>query len=291
MKTLLITGINGFLGSHLAKQLSSYYNIIGLEYETDNLYRLEGLSIKIYSYKQDQLEKIFSYNEIFAIIHAATIYYVIEGKFDRLIQCNLILPIKLFSLADNFKVDLFINIDSFFNNPKYNYHYLSEYTLSKKNVVEWLRIIKRKSHIKLINMKLFHIYGPFDSPDKFVPKLLSSLKSNQFSIDFTRGKQKRDFIYINDVVSAIKTVLVNHARLDIDFNQFEVGSGKATTIKKFIEIAKEVTQANSILNFGKLEYRNNEIMYSKANIKELNKLGWSPIFSLEDGIRNTFVQL
>jgi nucleoside-diphosphate-sugar epimerase len=203
----------------------------------------------------------------------------------------LLLPIKLFSLADKFKVDLFINIDSFFNNPKYNYCYLSEYTLSKKNVLEWLRIIKRESHLKFINMKLFHVYGPFDSPDKFVTKLLLSLKANQFSIDFTKGEQKRDFIYINDVVNAFKTVLNNYAHLDSSYSQFEVGTGKATTLKKFIKVAKKITQGNSILNFGKLKYRNNEIMYSKANLKELNNLGWNPIFSLEDGIRNTFVHL
>jgi len=40
MKTILITGINGFLGSHLAKALSSEYNIIGLEYSIENLFRV-----------------------------------------------------------------------------------------------------------------------------------------------------------------------------------------------------------------------------------------------------------
>lgn len=58
MKTILITGINGFLGSHLAKALSADYNIVGLEYSLENLFRMEGSNIKIYSSKED-LEKIF----------------------------------------------------------------------------------------------------------------------------------------------------------------------------------------------------------------------------------------
>ena len=45
MKTILITGINGFLGSHLAKGLSKDYKIVGLEYSVRNLFRLKMSSI------------------------------------------------------------------------------------------------------------------------------------------------------------------------------------------------------------------------------------------------------
>ena len=48
MKTILITGINGFLGSHLAKTLSEKYNIIGLEYSLENLFRIAECNYKVY---------------------------------------------------------------------------------------------------------------------------------------------------------------------------------------------------------------------------------------------------
>lgn len=46
MKKILITGINGFLGSHIAKNLRNDYNIIGLEYENKNLFRLKTSHLK-----------------------------------------------------------------------------------------------------------------------------------------------------------------------------------------------------------------------------------------------------
>ena len=73
MKTILITGINGFLGSHLAKGLSKDYKIVGLEYSVRNLFRLKDYSFKVYS-SDDEIDTIFNEDEIFAIIHAATVY-------------------------------------------------------------------------------------------------------------------------------------------------------------------------------------------------------------------------
>ena len=49
MKTLLITGINGFLGSHLAKTLQEKYDIIGLENSSKDLFRLNDYNFKVYS--------------------------------------------------------------------------------------------------------------------------------------------------------------------------------------------------------------------------------------------------
>ena len=63
MSTVLITGINGFLGSNLAKMLSSKFKVIGLEYSLDNLFRLNNTSFKIYSTSSSEWKKLFKENE------------------------------------------------------------------------------------------------------------------------------------------------------------------------------------------------------------------------------------
>ena len=60
IKTVLITGINGYLGSKLAKRYTKKYNVIGLEYTLDNLFRLEKETFQVYASKNgipDELEK------------------------------------------------------------------------------------------------------------------------------------------------------------------------------------------------------------------------------------------
>ena len=141
METLLITGINGFLGSHLAKNLQEKYNIVGLESSTKNLFRLNDNNFKVYS-ASNGYEEIFKENKIFAILHTAVIYSTENVEVKNLINTNILLPVTLLEIANKYGCELFINTDSFFNNKNYNYSYLSEYALSKRQVIEWLTLLK-----------------------------------------------------------------------------------------------------------------------------------------------------
>ena len=134
MKIIIITGINGFLGSHLAKNLSKEYKIIGLVNNVDRIHRIKDNLFMLYS-SITEIETVFKENNVFAIIHAATIYRRENGLINELINTNVLLPIKLYELGNRYNVNYFLNIDSFFNDSKYKYNYLSEYTLSKKHHV------------------------------------------------------------------------------------------------------------------------------------------------------------
>jgi CDP-paratose synthetase len=281
-KTILIIGINGFLGSHLSKLLIDEYNVIGLEYSIENLFRLKDYSFKVYSSK-DELKKIFDENRIYAIIHAATIYRrSVNEPIDILLETNILMPAKLYELANLYNVDIFINSDSFFNDSRYKYNYLADYTLSKRHALDWLKLMCNKC--KLINMKMFHMFGPHDSPTKFFPNIISQLNSNVPNIDVSPGEQKRDFIYIDDVVSAYKAVLDKRDLLIDPFHEFEVGTGNTISIRDLILLIKKVTKSKSKINFGALSYRTNEIMESRADNQTLCNLGWSPKVTIKDGI-------
>lgn len=282
MQTILITGINGFLGSHLAKKLKEEYNIIGLEYSLKNLDRISNEKFHVYSSK-DSLEEIFEQNNIFAVIHAATLYRKSNTPIENIINTNILLPVKLYELANSFDVNLFINTDSFFNNSKYNYSYLPDYTLSKKHVIEWLKLIK--SNCKLVNMKIYHMYGPNDAPNKFVPQIIKKLQVNEPYIDTTQGEQTRDFVFIDDVVSSFSYVLKSYLKVPTSYIEYQVGTGKSISIKDFILTVKKLTKSDTELRFGALPYRKNEIMESVADTSLLQNLGWISNYTIEEGIR------
>ncbi|MDR3217842.1 MAG: NAD-dependent epimerase/dehydratase [Dysgonamonadaceae bacterium] len=277
MKTILITGINGFLGSHLALLLKNEYNVIGLEYNIDNLFRINHLNLKVYS-SDENLEAIFIRENIYAVIHTATIYRRKNEPIKDLLNTNIILPAILFEFSEKYKVEIFVNTDSFFNsNQNKTYNYLQDYTLSKQNALQWLQL--QRQECNLVNMKIFHMFGENDSPSKFVPHIIEELKQNN-PIDLTKGEQTRDFIYIKDVVNAYKTVL--STQFNKSFCEFDVCTGNSITIKAFVETAKEATSSSSVLNWGVLPYRENEIMTSTGNPAPLIALGWKPKHAVKD---------
>jgi CDP-paratose synthetase len=284
MKTVLITGVNGFLGSNLANRFINKYNIIGLEYSLQNLLRISGLDFKIYDSKQI-LEKIFKENKIDYIIHTATLYSSNKDSIMPMIETNMLLPIRLMELAQKYTCSSFINTDTFFNDSSISYNYLGDYTLTKKHALDWLLNIQSKT--KLVTMKLFHMYGPNDNKNKFVSSLLQNLQQNKPEILLTSGLQKRDFIYVDDVVDAYDIVIGNIDRINAPFSEFQVGSGKAVSIKDFVLTASKLTQSESKLLFGRLQTRDGEIMHSQADNKGLYKFGWIVKNNLDDGIKKT----
>ncbi len=265
-KTILITGINGFLGSNLAKSFKTDYNIVGLELCCKNLWRIENENFPVYEANDNGIEQLFLENKIEGIIHTATLYGREEIRKSVLFANNVLAPIKLLEKAIDNGIKYFINTDSFFNDGKLNYNYLYDYTLTKKQLIEWLKSFQQQ--VKIINMKVFHMYGPGDAPNKFIPWLITQLKNNVPELDLTAGEQTRDFIYIDDVVMAFKTVCKNIRTIENNYNSYDVGTGNSVTLRSFIETAKDVLGSKTKLNFGSIPYREGEIMKSEALIKQ-----------------------
>lgn len=282
---ILITGVNGFLGSHLAKQLESSFEIVGLEYSLENLHRIKGCNFKVYSTNENTLESVFEENDIYAVVHVATVYRRQNEPIFDLLNTNINLPVRLLELANKNRVSVFLNTDSFFNNPKYSYSYLSDYTLSKKQSLEWIQLLASSSSCKVVNMKVFHMFGENDAPGKFIPFIVEKIKSNQSNLDLTPGLQTRDFIYVEDVVTAFEYVINSFENLS-QYQEFEVGTGKSYTIKELAIAIKEITNSSTILNFGGVPYRDGEIMESEVENFGLKDIGWRPKYSLNESLKS-----
>jgi nucleoside-diphosphate-sugar epimerase len=130
------------------------------------------------------------------------------------------------------------------------------------------------------------MYGPSDDPSKFTTHVLNTCHRNEPTLKLTPGEQKRDFIYIDDVVSAYSTLIEQRTKLSIVVD-IEVGSGIAPTIREFVLSIHKLTASKTELQFGALPYRPNEPMYLKADISQMKSLGWQPKFNLELGLRRT----
>ncbi|MBD3646560.1 MAG: NAD-dependent epimerase/dehydratase family protein, partial [Pseudomonadales bacterium] len=130
---------------------------------------------------------------------------------------------------------------------------------------------------------LFHVYGPDDNEQKFVPAIVRRCLAGE-SIDLTSGQQRRDFVYVDDVVEAI--CLIVESRLSEGYHHFDVGSGELTSIREFVEAINKTCGGQGTLNFGALEARVGEPEYS-ADTSRLRDVGWNPRTSLGEGLIRT----
>jgi len=285
---ILLTGATGFLGSRiLAALLKTEYEVVIVKRSFSDTSKiaenLEHDRLHIFDIDRDDPRKIFEMYKIKTIIHAATEYGRGATPVFKILEANLILPIRLAELGIDYGVKCFINTDSFFNKGNSSYSNLLNYSLSKKSLLVWLNQLSKK--LKIINVVLEHIYGPGDDSLKFVENVIQKIAIEKVGkISLTHGHQKRDFIYVDDVVEAYLKLVDYANNHDFSFKTFEVGTGESFQIRDFVENVKNISGSQTELCFGDIEYRSDEIMDSKADISQLSELSWMPTTSLKSGI-------
>lgn len=282
--TILISGSTGFLGSYLLKLfINSGHKVIALKRTNSNIYRIEEYLNDAIYYDIDKTEfsSIFEKHKIDIVINTATNYGRIDNKVSSIINTNLIFGLKLLEESVNSNVKAFINTDTLLERN------LNTYSLSKAQLVDWMKFLSNKN-TKILNVKIEHMYGPKDDENKFIYWLINQLKQNVEKINLTSGIQKRDFIYIDDIVNAYETIIKNIDNFS-NFEEFELGSGNSIEVKIFVEkIYEEISNKqtlNTKLNFGAIAYRDNENMNMQVNITKLQNLAWEAKVSIEDGIK------
>lgn len=285
---VLLTGATGFLGSNILKRLCNVnYDVIILRRsfsKLDNIEEIEG-GFRAYNIDEISIESIFEKEKnIDIIIHCATNYGRNQEMPSTVLKSNLIFPMEILEIAARKGSKIFINTDTSLSKLDKVQGYMENYILSKKQFLEWGKLYAENKKLLFVNLVLEHIYGPGDDSSKFISYLIKSFKNEAESINLTAGEQYRDFIYIEDAVDAYLTVITKINEIS-GFIEFEVGTGNEINIRELVELIKELMDSNTMLNFGAIKYRENEVMTSKADISSLLNLGWEPKFDLKMGLR------
>lgn len=284
-KRILLTGATGYLGSQIAMALlAAGHCVVALKRQTSSLSRLETIlpQVELIDIGGLDVSTIFMDHEKFdAVIHTATCYGRNGESNSQIVESNLSFPLKLLEEAANAKVPAFLNTDTALD------RFLNAYSLSKYQFAEWGRFYARRQQIRFINLRLEHFFGPSDDDTKFTTHVIGSCVSNLPELKLTAGEQKRDFIYIDDVVAAYMLLLEKQGELGEWFAEFDVGSGKVAAIREFVELVHQLTGSKTNLSFGAYPYREGEVMLSRADVEPLQRLGWRCKVTLEEGLKKT----
>lgn len=282
---ILITGATGYLGSCLTERLlQDGYDVIALKRGKSSITRLKPLVDKLCLIDIDNLDydcMFKEFGDINTIIHTATCYGRTGESVTDIFTSNTYFPLRLIDAGNRAGVSFFINTDTILDK------YLNLYSLSKNQLLQWGKFFSMHSNMRFVNLKLEHFYGPNDDKSKFTSHVIDGCINNIDEIKLTSGEQRRDFIYIDDVVSAYSILLKSLNNINENFSEYEVGSGQSISIKEFVEIIHRLSESSTKLKFGAIPYREGEVMNSVADISGLKKLAWNCKYDLETGLNKT----
>jgi UDP-glucose 4-epimerase len=137
-------------------------------------------------------------------------------------------------------------------------------------------------NLSTINLRLFSVYGEGLTKQLFWDTYQKCLRSKEVEL-FGSGNETRDFIYISDLINAIKTV--------IDYGLFNgesvnVSSGIETTIHEAATFFCQLIDKDIKIRFNKIVKPGDPINW-RADISIINDWGFKPEFSIQEGLKNT----
>ena len=290
-KNLLILGVTGFLGFHLAKRaLKLGWNVYGVSKHKPKNYRTIR-KVKYLYFDLSKEKKFIKLNE-YSFDHVVNLSGYAEHKNKILTDAGHFKSVKnLYNYFKNKKLKSFIQIGSSDEYGKLSTPYLETQKCKPRGIygkskLKSTNYLMKQNKFSVIILRFFLVYGPFQDLNRFMSQLIvTALKKKKFKT--TLGNQCRDFLYISDAIDAIIKSILNYKRVKYDI--INIGYGKCTNLKQIIQfVKKEIKYLNPI--YGVISLRKHEPMKNYPNIqKAKKKLGWSPKISLHQGIRKTIL--
>lgn len=293
-KNILITGGCGFIGSNLASFLvQNNFKIIVID----------DLSIgKIKNLKKDRnikfLRKDIVYindiknipKKIECVIHLAAKAEILisKKKEQRYFKDNVVGLQQVLNFCANKKVNkiIFASSASVYGDTR-NKKVNENFVLNPKHFYAYTKYIGEKmlqsycdiNNIKYVILRFFNIYGP--KSNAVVAKFISQKLQNKKITIYGNGKQKRDFLHINDLNAAILKSIKKLRKSDI----FNLGSSNATSINYLKNI---ISNEKDSIHLNK---RNDDIEISISDINKIKKkLNWYPKVNFTKGVKKMILQ-
>ena len=320
MKTILITGGAGFIGSHVVRLFVEKYpeykivNLVKLTY-AGNLANLKDIeNKKNYEFVKgdivdgDFIQKLFEEKQFDGVIHLAA-----ESHVDRSISnptefvfTNVIGTVNLLNAAkhiwkDNFEGKKFYHISTdevygslgqegmFTEETKYDPH--SPYSASKASSDHFVRAYLDTFGVPTVISNCSNNYGSYQFPEKLIPLFIHNIKNNKPLPVYGKGENVRDWLWV-----------VDHARaIDVIFHRGEIGETyniggfnewtnidliKVMCRKMDEKLGRQVGESEKLITYVK-DRAGHDLRYAIDATKIKNELGWEPSLQFEEGIELT----
>lgn len=159
----------------------------------------------------------------------------------------------------------------------------SPYGASKLCAETYMELYSRLYNLPVTILRFCNLYGPRQRKYLVYDILLKLMKNPKKLEILGTGLEERDFIYVDDAVSA---VLLASEKPKSDGVVFNVGTGASTSTKRVVEAILKILGTQPDVVFTQASWKG-DIRKLGANVDKIRRLGFSSKFSLEDGLRAT----
>ena len=143
------------------------------------------------------------------------------------------------------------------------------YALVKQLVVNTSMMLYRNFKFPIMAVRPGNLFGKYQNTKRFIPYIITQLSKNE-PLDVSKCEQKRDFMYINDFVSCLNKLLDNHEKVKGEI--VNISTGKSVSLKSLIEICRKATGSVSVVNYGVIPYKANEIMDLNCSVNKYENM-------------------
>ena len=138
------------------------------------------------------------------------------------------------------------------------------------------------SHLYNLNttgLRFFTVYGPWGRPDMAYYKFADSIMNNKTIQIFNFGEMKRDFTYIDDIVTGTKLAIKANKKCEI----FNLGNNKSEKIMDFVKLIEKYFDKKAKIEMQTMQPGDVKETYADIE-KSKNVLGYSPSINLDKGL-------
>ncbi len=305
---LLVTGGAGFIGSNFIHYLLDKYpdyHIINYDKLTyaGNLENLENIQesnnytfIKGDINNQELLEYVVNTNEVDVIVNFAAESHVDRSikNSSEFITTNILGTQKLLDVAKNNSLRFIqISTDEVYGTLGPTGYFTedtplspnSPYSASKASADFIVRSYHETFGLNTNITRCSNNYGPFQFPEKLIPlMIINALKGKPLPV-YGDGKNIRDWLHVKDHCCAIDLVIHKGKPGEV----YNIGgNNEKTNIEIVVHILEELGVSKELITFVQ-DRLGHDYRYAIDSKKIQNELGWKPIYSFEDGIKETLL--
>lgn len=324
-KTILVTGAVGFIGSNLIKRLfkvipditvvgidnmNDYYDVRLKETRLEELNQINGfIFVKGNIADKTLVMSLFEKYRPQVVVNLAAqagVRYSITNP-DAYVESNLIGFYNILEACRNYPVLHFVYASSssvYGTNKKIPYstedkvdNPVSLYAATKKSDELMAHAYSKLYGIPATGLRFFTVYGPAGRPDMAYFGFTNKLREGKTIQIFNYGNCKRDFTYIDDIVTGVVNIMQkspDENENGVKYKIYNIGNNKPENLLDFVDILQQELISAGVLpcdyDFEShkelVPMQPGDVEMTYADIDELvNDFGFKPSTSLREGLR------